>query len=170
MYLRHPLNYANCATLQFEELVNQFIPSNMGWKGWVKMAFHQPLLPVLPVAKELLAKTKWTTTKSSQPHDSPLKMLHPRMMLTADDDTRLELMKEVPKVTAGSSRVWKNPLHRSKNENGSPLSTPPVSIQPSLQSSNDPDEHPKRPESRNRVKSLFSRRRSSSKSRQPSED
>lgn len=87
------LEYRN-QTCSFEELVDQFIPSNMSWKGWVKMAFHQPLLPVLPVAKELLAKTKWTASKSgSQVHDSPFQMLHPRMMLTADDDMRLKAMQ-----------------------------------------------------------------------------
>lgn len=45
--------------LQFEELVDQFIPSDPSWKGWVKMALHQPLIPVLPVARELFAKTKF---------------------------------------------------------------------------------------------------------------
>lgn len=45
-------------TSSFEELVNQFIPSNMNWRGWMKMVFHQPLIPVLPVAKEILSKTK----------------------------------------------------------------------------------------------------------------
>jgi len=45
-------------TSSFEELVNQFIPSNMNWKGWMKMVFHQPLIPVFPVAKEILSKTK----------------------------------------------------------------------------------------------------------------
>jgi len=45
--------------------VDQFIPSDMGWKGWVKMAFHQPLVPVLPVARELLSKTKWIASKGA---------------------------------------------------------------------------------------------------------
>lgn len=55
--------------LQFEELVDQFIPSGKNWKGWVKIAFQQPLVPVLPVAKELITKTKWGTPKPHHPTD-----------------------------------------------------------------------------------------------------
>ncbi|KAJ7638917.1 golgi-body localization protein domain-containing protein [Roridomyces roridus] len=58
------LEYRN-QTWSFEELVNQFIPSNMTWKGWVKMAFQQPLVPVLPVARELISKTKWIANKGN---------------------------------------------------------------------------------------------------------
>lgn len=29
----------------------------------MKMALHQPLVPVLPVARELLSKTKWIAAK-----------------------------------------------------------------------------------------------------------
>ncbi|KAF7964514.1 hypothetical protein HWV62_6371, partial [Athelia sp. TMB] len=58
------LEYRN-QTSSFEELVDQFIPSDMGWKGWVKMAFHQPLVPVLPVARELLSKTRWIASKGA---------------------------------------------------------------------------------------------------------
>ncbi|TFK23245.1 hypothetical protein FA15DRAFT_705606 [Coprinopsis marcescibilis] len=148
------LEYRN-QTWSFEELVNQFIPSNMGWKGWIKMAFHQPLLPVLPVAKELLSKTKWTASKNPQIHDHPLKLLHPRLLAT-DDDSRLHwLHNEGTKVTVGSSstKTWKNPL-RSKND--SPPVAPPLVMESS--SSKEPDSSPtKRPESRNRVKSLFSK-------------
>ncbi len=48
---------------QFEELANQFIPSDPTWRGWMKIALHQPLVPVLPVAKELFSKTKWIASK-----------------------------------------------------------------------------------------------------------
>lgn len=59
---------ANVALKQFEELVNQFIPADMGWKGWLRMAFHQPLIPVFPVARELLTKTKFLSApKFSRP-------------------------------------------------------------------------------------------------------
>lgn len=40
----------------------------MNWKGWMKMVFHQPLIPVLPVAKEILSKTKLIGT-SRGAHD-----------------------------------------------------------------------------------------------------
>lgn len=46
---------------QFEELADQFIPSDLTWRGWVRVAFQQPLLPVFPVARELISKTKWLT-------------------------------------------------------------------------------------------------------------
>ncbi|KAH9938206.1 golgi-body localization protein domain-containing protein [Fomitopsis serialis] len=36
------LEYRN-QTSSFEELVDQFIPSGRNWRGWVKMAFQQPL-------------------------------------------------------------------------------------------------------------------------------
>lgn len=50
-------------TWSFEELADQFIPSDTSWRGWMKMALHQPLVPVLPVARELISKTKWIATK-----------------------------------------------------------------------------------------------------------
>ena len=61
------LEYRN-QTWSFEELVDQFIPSGRNWKGWVKMAFQQPLVPVLPVARELISKTKWGGTKTHHNH------------------------------------------------------------------------------------------------------
>lgn len=41
--------------------MEQFIPSGRNWKGWVKIAFQQPLVPVLPVAREIISKTKWVS-------------------------------------------------------------------------------------------------------------
>ncbi|CAL1700808.1 unnamed protein product [Somion occarium] len=68
------LEYRN-QTWSFEELVDQFIPSGRNWKGWLKMAFQQPLVPVLPVARELISKTKWGGAKAHHPtthhHPSP---------------------------------------------------------------------------------------------------
>jgi len=51
-------------TWSFEELVDQFIPSNMTWRGWLKMALQQPLVPIFPVARELLMKTKFSRSGS----------------------------------------------------------------------------------------------------------
>ncbi|KAH8113231.1 golgi-body localization protein domain-containing protein [Phellopilus nigrolimitatus] len=56
------LQYRN-QTWSFEELAEQFIPSDTSWRGWMRVALHQPLVPVLPVARELLSKTKWIATK-----------------------------------------------------------------------------------------------------------
>ncbi|KIK68037.1 hypothetical protein GYMLUDRAFT_238205 [Collybiopsis luxurians FD-317 M1] len=80
-------------TLSFEELVNQFIPSDMSWKGWVKMAFHQPLVPVLPVARELISKTKWIASKGTaavMEHSSPPKSSHPKAITNIPHDQEEE--------------------------------------------------------------------------------
>jgi len=62
------LEYRN-QTWSFEELVDQFIPSGRNWRGWVRMAFQQPLVPVLPVARELISKTKWIAPRHHSTHD-----------------------------------------------------------------------------------------------------
>lgn len=131
------------------------------------MAFHQPLLPVLPVAKELISKTKWSATKNTQVHDSPFKMLHPRMMLTADDDTRLQLLhnNDGSKGTSSSTRNWKNPLRSAKNPSPSIIPSQPLSAEP--ESIKDSDSmSSKRADGRKRVKSLFSKNKGTPKSKQ----
>ncbi|KDR83645.1 hypothetical protein GALMADRAFT_235956 [Galerina marginata CBS 339.88] len=161
------LEYRN-QTWSFEELVNQFIPSNMSWRGWVKMAFHQPLVPVLPVARELLAKTKWTASSkaNNQPHDNPLRLLHPRLF-TTDDDRRLGwVQNEVPKKAEGAPKsAWRNALRSNRDSpllTSLPLTAEPESIDTEAPSIPDP------PPGRKRVKSLFSKKsRQSSKSRGP---
>ncbi|KAF8812536.1 hypothetical protein BYT27DRAFT_7182979 [Phlegmacium glaucopus] len=150
------LEYRN-QTWSFEELVNQFIPSNMSWRGWVKMALNQPLVPVLPVARELLSKTKWTASKSgSQPHDHPLRLLHPSI-LAVDDDSRLDWIHGGTLKTIGGSSKH-DPLKTKKDSpifTETPLTAEPESMnlghQTPIQSS-DP-----RPTGRKRVKSLFSK-------------
>lgn len=147
------------------------------------MAFHQPLLPVLPVAKELISKTRWTS-KTSSVHDSALKNLHPRI-LVADDDSRLEwLQNEGAKVEVGAStltsKLWKKGPHKGHamgktDENSGPahITSKPLSTEPDGIGSNDgsaADQVPvvdistaygKRPAGRKRVKSLFARSKSS---------
>ncbi|KAF8897633.1 golgi-body localization protein domain-containing protein [Infundibulicybe gibba] len=65
------LEYRN-QTSSFEELVDHFIPSDMSWRGWVKMAFQQPLVPVIPVARELISKTKWIAPSKGDNFSSKL--------------------------------------------------------------------------------------------------
>jgi len=67
-------------TFSFEELVGQFIPSDPSWRGWVKMALHQPLLPVLPVAREIISKTKWGSKQAA-------------MLLPGGSETRAKLKR-----------------------------------------------------------------------------
>ncbi|KAH9951643.1 golgi-body localization protein domain-containing protein [Amylocystis lapponica] len=72
------LEYRN-QTLSFEELVDQFIPSGRNWRGWIKMAFQQPLVPVLPVAREIISKTKWINAKGYH-HEEHNRPSTPRML------------------------------------------------------------------------------------------
>jgi hypothetical protein len=44
---------------QFEGLINQFIPSDPSLRGWVKVAWQQPVFSVGGVVKELITKTQW---------------------------------------------------------------------------------------------------------------
>ncbi|KAF5390524.1 hypothetical protein D9757_002702 [Collybiopsis confluens] len=96
-------------TLSFEELVNQFIPSDMSWKGWVKMAFQQPLVPVLPVARELISKTKWIASKSTTAvieHSSPPKLSRPKAIASVshgEDDEVLPSRDDQPPSNVESS-------------------------------------------------------------------
>ena len=135
----------------------------MSWRGWVKMALNQPLVPVLPVARELLSKTKWTASKA--PHDHPLRLLHPTILAT-DDDSRLNWIHGgTLKTIEGSSKhhVHRNPFKTKKDSPvfpETPLTAEPEPIDVEPQGS---DTHPT---SRKRVKSLFGRSsRHSSKSR-----
>ncbi|KAI0939194.1 hypothetical protein AcV5_000680 [Taiwanofungus camphoratus] len=73
------LEYRN-QTLSFEELADQFIPSDRNWRGWLKMAFQQPLVPVLPVARELITKTKWMSSKHHQHHEEQGRSSSPRLL------------------------------------------------------------------------------------------
>ncbi|KAH7921808.1 hypothetical protein BV22DRAFT_1114199 [Leucogyrophana mollusca] len=96
------LEYRN-QTWSFEELADQFIPSDMTWKGWVKMAFHQPLVPVLPVARELISKTKWIASKSAS-------QLEPRV--TSTKALRLKGRKEGHRTLTQSQRSRTASPHR----------------------------------------------------------
>ncbi|KAL5488078.1 FMP27 [Sanghuangporus weigelae] len=75
------LQYHN-QTSSFEELAEQFIPSDMSWRGWMRMALHQPLIPVLPVAREIISKTKWKAGKSKASRQTR-KIVKPRPTQTA---------------------------------------------------------------------------------------
>lgn len=53
------------------------------------MAFQQPLVPVLPVARELISKTKWIASKSTAvaiEHGLPPKSAPPRAITVAPHD------------------------------------------------------------------------------------
>jgi len=160
------LEYRN-QTWSFEELVNQFIPSDMSWRGWVKMAFQQPLLPVLPVARELISKTKWMSSSKGVLQiaaGGPPPKLPRAKVLSVDDDSRLELVRASRNTRKKSSkspgRVWRKGIRR-KPESTLPITDLPITDEP--ESLNVEDDQPIRPTSRKRVMSLFSRGGSSSK-------
>ncbi|KAJ7180202.1 golgi-body localization protein domain-containing protein [Mycena crocata] len=142
------LEYRN-QTWSFEELVDQFIPSDMSWKGWLKMAFHQPLVPVLPVARELISKTKWIANKSNgqdpQTLQSPPKMSRTKAITrgTEDDDGESDRPHSP------------HPRWRKSRKN---VGTPPPVMLPGAVLTNEPDDG-SRPPSRTRMFGLFDRRK-----------
>jgi hypothetical protein len=69
---------------QFEELVEQFIPSDPTWKGWVKMALHQPFFEVIPVARELISKTKRIASKGVQQSSHTITPRRPKPTKTSE--------------------------------------------------------------------------------------
>ncbi|KAJ6628726.1 golgi-body localization protein domain-containing protein [Mycena sp. CBHHK59/15] len=141
------LEYRN-QTWSFEELVDQFIPSDMSWKGWLKMAFHQPLVPVLPVARELISKTKWIANKGTGQTDmqpAPPKMSRTKAISAAGD---VDGEGVASTRTPSPHRGWRKPRRRD---------TPPPVVVLGTPFTNEPEEG-SRPPSRNRMFSLFERR------------
>jgi hypothetical protein len=129
---------------KFEELVDQFIPSDMSWKGWLKMAFHQPLVPVLPVARELISKTKWIANNKSNGQDlsSPPKA---RKAITYADDEEGE-----PDRSHSPHLRWRKSRKRGD-------SVPPVVAAAYTAEPEEGLQPPSRPPSRNRKFTLFGR-------------
>ncbi|KAJ7094663.1 golgi-body localization protein domain-containing protein [Mycena belliarum] len=141
------LEYRN-QTWSFEELVDQFIPSDMSWKGWLKMAFHQPLVPVLPVARELISKTKWIANNKSAGQDinalaPPLKMPRAKAIALGEDEG-------VRESDRSRSPRWRKPRRR--------METPPPAVLPGAVFTFEPEGEGSRPPSRNKMFHLFDRR------------
>lgn len=146
----HALEIRN-QTWSFEELVDQFIPSDLTWKGWVKIALHQPLVPVFPVARELFSKTKLTASRS-------VSQLDPR-------PTR-KILKLKPKRTDTNSTVAPARPRTSSSCSTNPgrfigmsLTDEPTDMDESTPAPTVPDIN--RPLSRARLLSVFSRSRRS---------
>jgi hypothetical protein len=125
------------------------------------MALNQPLVPVLPVARELLSKTRWTASKSgNQPHDHPLRLLHPTILAT-DDDSRLNWIHggTLKTIEGSSKHAQRNPVKAKKDAKDTPITIFPETPLTSEPESMDlePQGSDLYPTSRKRVKSLFSR-------------
>ncbi|KAG2141789.1 golgi-body localization protein domain-containing protein [Suillus bovinus] len=143
----HALEIRN-QTWSFEELVDQFIPSDLTWKGWVKIALHQPLVPVFPVARELLSKTKLTASKSV----SQLDPRAPRKLKPKRTDTNSTAVPARPRT---SSSFGTNPsIFTAMSLTDEPSDMDEPTLVPTVPDIN-------RPSSRARLLSVFSRSRKS---------
>ncbi|KDQ64599.1 hypothetical protein JAAARDRAFT_145519 [Jaapia argillacea MUCL 33604] len=146
-------------TWSFDELVDQFIPSDPSWKGWVKLAFQQPLIPVIPVARELFSKTQWIPSKGKSniegQESSPNVLI--RSTPIGSDSRERRTSSRRPR-TASPSRRLRTLSHRGPDRvTSGPLTTEPSSLPDrtiALNNSN-ADE---RPGSRNRILKVFTRR------------
>src|ERR1700761_2092712 len=118
----------------------------MSWRGWLKMAFHQPLVPVLPVARELISKTKWIANKNNgqdiYASPSPQKMPRAKALTHTDNDGAESERSQSPHPR------WR----KSRKKTDSP--TP--AILPEATFTSEP-EGGSRPPSRNRKFNLFGR-------------
>ncbi|KAF5387705.1 hypothetical protein D9615_000498 [Tricholomella constricta] len=152
------LEYRN-QTWSFEELVNQFIPSDMSWRGWVKMAFHQPLLPVLPVARELISKTKWIPSSSKTVTQVGVRGPPPKLprakVLSSDDDSKLALVQSQHDKSKSPSRGWRKASRRKPE--AVPQNITSLSLTDEPESFVAEVERPSRSVGRKRMMSLFSR-------------
>ncbi|KAL1747713.1 golgi-body localization protein domain-containing protein [Schizophyllum fasciatum] len=151
------LEYRN-QTWSFEELVSQFIPSNTSWTGWLKMAFHQPLVPVFPVARELIAKTKFipSSSKNTSPDDTP------QLTPTPKPSGRPKLgLQQVSTPMLPKDSKWRRASARRLPEEPATSFSPYITDEPEPLDLDGLSSQPPRPPSRNRMMSLFSRSSSS---------
>jgi len=130
------------------------------------MAFHQPLLPVLPVARELLSKTKWIASSSKAPPQIDYKGPPPKLprakVLSVDDDTKLDLIQ-----SKAPHRGWRKGSGRRPEAAPPSLTTVSLTDEPESLAV---DEIPTRTNSRKRLKTLFTRGPSKSNSMSVSDD
>jgi hypothetical protein len=136
----------------------------MSWKGWIKVAFQQPLVPVIPVAREIISKTKWIAL--SKGGSSHLESQGPPTQLQ-----RAKRIQDDPGATQSPSRNIRTPsprrswrkVSRRRPETPTSFTPGPPTAESELLVNGDSS----RPSSRKRVLSLFSR--ASSQSRKSTE-
>ncbi len=121
------------------------------------MAFNQPLLPVLPVARELISKTKWKSSKSTHtPHESLLHVFHPRNF-AIDGNQSNQALAEGSQSQKTSSQVLRSFIDKDPPT----ISSLPLTAEPEMMALYGNDTPGERPTTRKRVKSLFGRRNKS---------
>lgn len=162
---------------QFEELVDQFIPSGRNWRGWVKVAFQQPLVPVLPVARELISKTKWIASKKDTIHERPSRPNTPKLLKSRSNHSRPPTASsEVSRKSLDASRKSLDAPRKSLDASrksrdvleSHPMPMPGTIAEPSFltsepESIRDATIGPKREGMRKRAISLFRRKTHSGK-------
>ncbi|KZT12507.1 uncharacterized protein LAESUDRAFT_638973 [Laetiporus sulphureus 93-53] len=160
------LEYRN-QTSSFEELVDQFIPSGRNWRGWIKMAFQQPLVPVLPVARELISKTKWIQPRvhHTQTAEDHQRSSTPTLLLPFQARTSSTNSATSSDSTATGSRSSTIDLrrHRAKSpfplhKNPTPVISPDFTAEPEPLPDANADNSSMRRIARPRVLSVFRRR------------
>ncbi|KAK7060549.1 Protein SABRE [Paramarasmius palmivorus] len=134
----------------------------MSWKGWVKMALHQPLVPVLPVARELISKTKWIASKGGHslvegnalPKPPRLKTItsaQPESARSSEEATDENPSPDTPQDPQPRTGMrWKKTSRRAPD---AVFFTDKITAEPENYQSNTQIE----PQGRHRVLSLFSR-------------
>lgn len=157
--------------LKFEELVDQFIPSGRNWKGWVKMAFNQPLVPVLPVAREIISKTKWVNSKHH--HESHKRgTITPRSLpfIGASRESTLNSHgegsgKRLRTMSTMSTIRGKPQLYKAENYSSLGLVTAEPDPLPQDQEQDQQESGTRVQKPRNKLFKVFKRRRADSKTR-----
>ena len=139
--------------------MDQFIPSGRNWKGWVKMAFNQPLVPVLPAAREIISKTKWVNTKHS--HDLQRRGTEtPRSLTFMSRDSSSKKRQRTISATPASAN---EPVFKGENFSSLGLTTVDPDAIPQAQEQED---GAGRRKGKHRLLNVFKRHRQHSKTRE----
>jgi hypothetical protein len=120
------------------------------------MAWHQPLVPVLPVARELISKTKWTSSKPPHVDNHPART------------SGVQAEENISAQPSKTKRSRTHSPHRSRTSSDS-HGAADVASPPEVDSTDTDNEfnRPSRPDSRTRMRNLF--KQATSRSRKNSE-
>lgn len=98
------------------------------------MAFHQPLLPVLPVARELLSKTKLIPSSKAAPQieaKGPPPKLPRAKALSVEDSTKLDLTQPIRSRSSSPSKGrWRKGSHQSLETSSTPIMSSELTVEP----------------------------------------
>lgn len=129
------------------------------------MAFNQPLIPVMPVARELLSKTKWINSKGSHV-DGPLQpklVKAPTNLVEQNKGARRRSLSTTtlpPPRALSPGRRWKRTSHRDLEPHPPSYIEAPFTAEPESLDTNIYQSSSMASRSRSRMKTLFSRKSS----------